>query len=90
LKLGYSVKLLESFETGKYRHVPFSENVHYQFMQGHIGNYEDCKIALQNVDIVFDLAMPRLSIMYSKPSLKDYEEYLRIAGYHWGIFWNLF
>jgi hypothetical protein len=90
LELGYSVKVLENFEAGKYRHLPFSENLPYRFMQGNIGNYEDCKIALQDVDIVFDLAMPMMPSLYSEPVLKDYGEYLRTADDHWGIFLEIY
>jgi hypothetical protein len=73
---------MDNFETGKYRHLPFAQELPYEFMQGYIGNLKDCSKALQDVDIVFDLGMPVVPDTNSY-ELKDFGEYLKIADGHW-------
>lgn len=73
---------MESFETGKYRHIPFSEDVRYEFIQGYVGNHEDCKKAVMNVEIVFDLGLPSIP---PPGSLNDARYYFRTGDEHWSI-----
>ena len=70
---------MDDFETGKYRHLPFAQELPYEFMQGYIGNFKDCIRAVQDVEIVFDLGMP----LVPRTELKDFGEYLKIADGHW-------
>ena len=85
LNHGYRVRIMESFETGKYRHIPFSEDRPYEFMQGYIGNPQDCQKAVKNVDIIFHLGMP--AIPTHMRGKQDVGAYIKIADEHWSIFY---
>ena len=84
LKHGYRVRIMESFENGRYRHIPFSEDKQYEFMQGYIGNYQDCQKAVRDVEIIFHLGMP--IIPTPKKGRQDVGAFVKIGDEHWSIF----
>jgi UDP-N-acetylglucosamine/UDP-N-acetylgalactosamine 4-epimerase len=54
---GNFVVCLDNFSTGKRENIKeFSDNPKFRLIEGDIRNFDDCKIAVENVDIVFHQA----------------------------------
>ena len=57
LNLGYRVRALDDFSTGKHENVDmFIENLNYEFMNGDIKDFETCMEACEGVDYVLNQA----------------------------------
>ncbi len=57
LKLGYKVRVLDNFSTGKMENiVEFLDNENFELIEGDIRNLEDCQKACKGVDYVLHQA----------------------------------
>lgn len=78
LKLGYKVRGLDDYSTGKSENIePFMLNSNFEFVEGDIRNFETCLIACQDVDYVLHQAawgsVPRsieLPLLYEEINVK--------------------
>ena len=57
LTLGYKVRVLDNFSTGKRENIAeFMENKNFELIEGDIRNLEDCRKACEGVDYVLHQA----------------------------------
>lgn len=87
LTLGYKVKVLDNFSTGKRENIAeFMENKNFELIEGDIRNLEDCRKACEGVDYVLHQAawgsVPRsieLPLEYEEINVKGHLNMMQAA-----------
>lgn len=87
LKLGYKVRVLDNFSTGKMENiVEFLDNENFELIEGDIRNLEDCQKACKGVDYVLHQAawgsVPRsleFPVLYNEINVKGHLNMMQVA-----------
>ena len=87
LKLGYKVRVLVNFSTGKMENiVEFLDNENFELIEGDIRNLEDCQKACKGVDYVLHQAawgsVPRsleFPVLYNEINVKGHLNMMQVA-----------